>query len=109
MSLVNKIQQVKAHIDTIEKNLKDLEDKNRKSAAPKARASIQSVRGILTVLRKDIMVTLRDVPITRKNVGVKMDPTREKIVVMEQEPEQVEQPKPKRKYTKKIKVETELL
>tara|TARA_B110000902_G_scaffold256419_1_gene323185 strand:- start:884 stop:1261 length:378 start_codon:yes stop_codon:yes gene_type:complete len=62
MSLLNQLEVIKVHIATVESNLTDLEGKHRKSAAPKARRSIQDCRKLLTDLRKNIMVHVKSIP-----------------------------------------------
>jgi hypothetical protein len=66
MSLSASIQTIKVHMDQVESNLLDLETKNRKSAAPRARKSIQECRKLLTELRKEIMVSVKGLPTTTR-------------------------------------------
>ena len=48
MSLLKQLETIKVHIATVESNLEDLENKSRKSSAPKARKSIQDCRKLRT-------------------------------------------------------------
>ena len=72
MSLLKQLQTIKVHIATVESNLEDLETKNRKSAAPKARRSIQECRKLLFDLRKNIMEYVKAIPTKPRPVKVKV-------------------------------------
>ena len=68
-NLTEKITEIKTHINTLEEHLKDLEEKSRKSASIKARASAQTAKILLHSLRKKIMTAVKLIPPKKTNVG----------------------------------------
>ena len=72
MSLLKQLETIKVHIATVESNLEDLEKKSRKSAAPKARRSIQECRTLLFDLRKNIMTHVKNIPTESRPVKAKV-------------------------------------
>ena len=74
--LIEKLQEVKTHIGVIEKELMDLDEKKRKSSAPRARAGIQKAKSLLQELRHDIMIDVKKIPTKTRvklDVGTKND------------------------------------
>ena len=72
MSLLSQLEIIKVHISSVQSNLEDLENKSRKSAAPKSRKSIQECRKLLFDLRKNIMTHVKNIPIKSRPVKVKV-------------------------------------
>ena len=66
MSLFDSFAKIKVHIEQVETNLHDLENKGRKSAAPRARKSVQECRKLLMELRKEIMIHVKQMPTVKK-------------------------------------------
>ena len=66
MSLINSFSKIKVHFEQVEANLNDLEIKGRKSAAPRARKSVQECRKLLMELRKEIMTHVKQLPTVKK-------------------------------------------
>ena len=81
MSLLKQLETIKVHIATVESNLEDLENKSRKSSAPKARRSIQECRKLLFDLRKDIMTHVKSIPVKPRVVKVVSKPEKEEVDV----------------------------
>ena len=117
MSLTQTPQNIKVHIQTVESNLQELEGKNRKSAAPRARKSIQECRKLLTDLRKDIMISVKSLPTTTRvtannrmkipdSVFLEPDMITTESTIESSDSSISPEPKPKRKYTKKVKDDT---
>lgn len=93
MSLTGKINIVKTHIETLEKEVRDLEEKQRKSSAPRARAAAQKGKTLLHELRKDIMDYVKSLPTT----------TKKKVVLSEPEPEEKTKKETKKPTQKKTR------
>ena len=70
-NLNENITEIKTHINTLEEHLKDLEERSRKSASIKARASAQTAKILLHSLRKEIMTAVKLIPPKKTNVGSK--------------------------------------
>ena len=70
MTFQENIAVLKSHIDDLEAQLKRLEEKKVKSSGSKARALLLKIKTLSHEMRKDILTSVKEIPIKSKKVTI---------------------------------------
>jgi hypothetical protein len=98
MSLLEKIASMELELAKAKSEVEDLQTKNRKSAAPRARKNLMNLKTLAQSLRVDVIGVSKAIPVVKRKVK---EPVKKPVIVappveVAPVPEPVEQPKPKR-------------